>query len=479
MMSGLESLKKMFMLNKKTLQPGFIGLSFTVYGALVQASGFSLYNEINGSAVGNYAAGIAAEYNDASTGWTNPAGLAFIHHEQTQLGVVGVFPSASLSGQTLYTTPTPIGNYDYEQSFKNLTTSEQAAIPSFHFARPIGPNSAVAFSLVMPYGLASDWDQNSAVRYAATRSELLTLDFSPEIGGRITDYLTAGVGFDFEEARVTFNQILGAPAILDASGENPALLDSYSSNQGYSFGLGFHAGLLLHTQNQRSRLGLNFQSAVNHQFRGTSTLTGPLAAASFNVFDTTTFNSQASYSSGQLYSNAVDLPSVTTLSFYQSLHPQWALLGSMVYTNWSSIDTIELHNVAAPNVDETTGDATQSYKTGINPSDYRNTWRVALGANYQYNEKLMLRAGTGYEQTPTINAERDVRLPDANRIALAIGGHYQYSSRLGFDAGYSHYFMDKLQLNKTNQLDINTFNVQATGHARADLFGGQFVYKFD
>ena len=66
--------------------------------AVAQAGSFSLYTESNGYAVGNFAAGIAAEAFDASTAWYNPAGLALIHEQQMIVGGVGVLPSTTLSG---------------------------------------------------------------------------------------------------------------------------------------------------------------------------------------------------------------------------------------------------------------------------------------------------------------------------------------------------------------------------------------------
>jgi long-chain fatty acid transport protein len=446
------------------------------------ASGFSLYNEINGVAVGNYAAGIAAEFSDASTGYSNPAGLSFLHHDQGVFGAVGVIPYASLSGNTLYTTQLPIPDsppYFYTETFHNLTTGPKAAVPSFHFAHPLGPNTSFGLSVVSPYGLSTEWDITSPLRYEATYTKLLTVDISPEIGGRLSDNLSAGVGLDFQQAYVTFNQMLGSPALLsDFDPSLTTVLDSESVNKGDSFGLGFHAGLLAHFNEQHSRIGVNFQSAVSHAFNGTSRLTGRLADPTLNIFDPLVSNPQAVFINDQLYSNTISLPSVTTLSVYQDIHPRVALLGSIVYTGWSSFQAIQLFNIAAVAVDES-GQATHANTNVTTLENYRDTWRYALGANVQLTQKLMLRMGTGYEQTPTINAERDVRLPDANRVAVSMGGHYQLNRIVGFDAGYSHYFLDTLFVDKTNPLQINQFQVQATGNAHANLVGAQLVLTLD
>ncbi|HAT8971145.1 TPA: transporter, partial [Legionella pneumophila subsp. pneumophila] len=61
-------------------------VSTAVLGVLatgtLNAGGFSLYTEGAGYTIGNFAAGVAAEAADASTGWYNPAGLVLIRDQQ-------------------------------------------------------------------------------------------------------------------------------------------------------------------------------------------------------------------------------------------------------------------------------------------------------------------------------------------------------------------------------------------------------------
>lgn len=467
------------------------GLSYTIFLATIMfsannfAAGFSLYNEGTGSAIGNFAAGIAAEYNDASTGWYNPAGLAFLHKPQAVIGAVGVMPYFNLNGNTLFITELPqlpdSPPFYYSQSFNNQKGADRAAVPSFHFAYPLGPNTTAALSVVSPYGLATDWDGKSALRYAATYTKLVTIDIAPELGGKLTDFLSVGLGLDLEKAYVTFNQVLGAPAILNEFGGGilPSALDSTSTNLGDSFGVGFHTGVLFHIWQDSTRLGINYQSAIQHRFYGDSTLKGPLADPNLNVFDPLMSDPKMVFANKILLSNGIALPSVTTLSLYQDLSARLALLGSVVYTSWSSIQNISLFNVAGLTVDNN-GQAIQGNINAFNINNFRNTWRVALGSNLKINNKFLIRIGGGYDETPTISQERDIRLPDADRFALAIGGHYQFGSAFGVDFGYSHYFMNKIIINKLAVLDANNnFQTIATGNAHANLLGAQIVWTLD
>jgi long-chain fatty acid transport protein len=455
---------------KKSLAAVVVAL---MSGQSLHAGGFSLYTEGSAAAIGNFAAGVAAEGSDASIGWYNPAGLVLIQKQEAVFSGVGVFPSTKLTGTSTFETE---GFSPYVQSFKGLQGAKDAFVPAFHYVKPLGPRAAFGFSVVSPFGLSTDWDVTSPVRYAATLTKLITVTASPELGGQLTDNLSIGAGLDLQWARVNFNSVLGSPAALQHlqlspnSFVTPTTLDSTTDNQGHSFGVGFHAGLLGKFNDNHTRLGLNYQSRVTHQFTGNSTLVGRLA-------DPELTNPDAVFRTDTLMSNYVELPNIVTLSGYHDLNAKWTLLSSIVYTGWSSFNEIVLENVAAFSAD--TGE--QTAVTATTKEGYRDAWRFAVGANYHVNETWMMRVGGGYDETPTVQADRDVRLPDVNRWALSIGGHYQPRPNLGLDFGYTYLFaLSDATLDKTQALGTLSSNrVTARGKVHAQLVGLQLVWSMD
>ena len=81
------------------------------------AGAFSLYTESSAAAVGNYAAGVAAEAADASTAWYNPAGLVLLKKQEVLLSGVGVFPSTKLTGVSTFMTP----DFEHSMACKELS----------------------------------------------------------------------------------------------------------------------------------------------------------------------------------------------------------------------------------------------------------------------------------------------------------------------------------------------------------------------
>ncbi|OGV40043.1 MAG: long-chain fatty acid transporter [Legionellales bacterium RIFCSPHIGHO2_12_FULL_42_9] len=463
-------------------KPKLTRVSLAVMGVLVSggagAGSFSLYTESNGYSIGNFAAGVAAEAYDASTAWYNPAGLSLIHKQQAILGGVGVLPSSTLSGTTAFNTVEP-SVPPYQQSFQNLNGAEDGFVPSFYYAKPLSSNAAFGLSVTVPFGLSTNWDAASPLRYAATLSSLQSVDISPEVGWKLNDHVSVGVGPDFQYAKVRFNSVLGAPALLASIDEEPTNWDGASDNEGDSWGFGFHAGIMMMFNENHTRIGLNYQSQVSHTFRGRSELTGPLADPSG------AFAPDSIFTSDNLVSNNIQFPDIVTLSGYQDVNDKLAILSSVVFSGWSHFKTIELDNVAG--FDAVTNQP--ELIDFVSTENYRNAWRFALGANYRINDQWMLRVGGGYDQTPTVSSERTVRMPDADRWAISVGGHYQPFSRFMIDAGYT--YLQSIDgssidntinpaIEKTIPLgDLNSFSVKASGHAYAHVVGAQVTWLID
>lgn len=456
-------------------------VSAAVIGVLansaVNAAGFSLYTEGNGYSTGNFGAGVAAEVADASTGWYNPAGLAFLREQQLVIGAVGISPTSSLSGRS---TLVSRGFPSYVQTFSGLDGGNDAVVPSFHYALPVGENTSVGLSIVSPFGLATNWDPTSPVRYQATYTELITTNISPELGTKLADNFSIGAGLDLQYSRVKFNRILGVPNLYSLLPPfNPMAVDSLSYNKGSSFGVGFHVGALLTFNDYHTRVGVNYLSRMRHVFHGYSQLTGVLANNNFNLFQPI-LPLPSTFTSNSLSSNPIEFPDELTLSAYQDVNDKLALLGSIVYTGWSSIKTIQLNNVAAPGVSNV-GTVTSVLLNANSTLNYSDVWRFAVGANYKLNQKLMLRVGGGYDKTPTNDIDRDIRIPDASRWALAIGARYDVLNNLDLDIGYTHLFPAKEPtLNRTDALtQTSTYTVTANGNANAELLGAQLTWTID
>ena len=448
-------------------------LSISSLSVNVFAGSFSLYTEGSAAAVANYAAGIAAEGRDASVGWYNPAALVLLRKPEIVAGLVGVSPTASLSGTaSFYQIDPSYGDLlpPYQQNFSNLSGGRAGLVPNLHLAMPLGETVTYGVSLLVPHGLSSDWPEDSALRYAGTFSRLKVINLAPEMGGLLTDHLALGLGMDLQWADVDFDNVIGSPAALQLAGAIPTALDSPLKNHGNSFGFAFHAGLLMKWHQDKTRFGFNYAYGATHQFEDASSLTGLLADPNFA-------DKNATFVSNLLTSNEIKFPDIMTFSLFQQVNDKIAIMGSVVYSLWSGFDKIVLHNIGVYQLETDS----LGYSSAVTVQNYRNALRVSVGINYQLNEQWQLRTGGGYDQTPTNPIDRDTRLPDVDKLAIAAGAHWDFNQHWGFDAGYSYLFpVSDASINKTQILDdYNYLNLLATGHVYAQLVAAQLVWKGD
>lgn len=443
----------------------FLGASSYTY-----ASGFQLFEQ-NGAGVGDYDSGAAAEAQDASIAWYNPAGLVMIDHQQLVLSAVGIDISSEFQGEVqnyeLVNTPGGHGTINQEtilgsDEYGKAQGGGFSTVPSFHYALPINNDIVAAISLVVPFGLETDWPKDSVLRYSATETSIEDIDITPSVGIKITPKFSIGAGIDFENVDAIFDQVVGLGNL------EPYDSDSYSTNEANQWALGWHGGIL-YQFTPHTRVGFAYHSRVTiDPDDGTSTLKGPLVTdATDGATDT--------YKTNNLSSD-VTLPGYATLSIFHDINDRWAVKGSVNYTEWSVFDNIALNNVAGVEQSGLTGFQTTELNVNV-PQNFHNTWRISAGLNFKQTDRWMWRAGVGVDQDPTNDTDRNVRLPDADVFAIAFGAHFQASKAVSFDAGYQHLFTQDAEINNTGVVGAQTTYVNGTVDNAVDLFSLQMNWN--
>src|SRR5579872_3452214 len=99
-------MKKHF--NLRQLATALFASGVLILPIQASASAFQLWEQ-DGASVGNYHAGYAAEANDASIGWYNPAGIVRIKNQQFVFGAVGIATDFKYKGNiSLQETPATV-----------------------------------------------------------------------------------------------------------------------------------------------------------------------------------------------------------------------------------------------------------------------------------------------------------------------------------------------------------------------------------
>ncbi len=419
-------------ISKTILACGAAAAAITAIPVAAHAEGFrlSLYSARD---FGMANSGNAALADDASTVFTNPAGMTRLQGMQAMAGVHGVYGDGSFINQgSTDALGAPLQGTDGSGIYND------SYIPSGFFSMPVLEDRMwVGIGVTVPYGLNIEYPDSSVTRYQNLRTELQTIDINPSVAWKVNEWLSVGAGVSAQYADATLRNAIDfgaaclsqvepvAPGTCVQTGLLPQQADGQVTVEGDDWSYGWNAGALISFA-EGTRLGVSYRSAIDHTLTGDATFDAPPAAqAVFNPAFTDTDGSAD-----------LDLPDRWSVSLYHQITERLAMTGDVTWTRWSRLQdlTVEFDNPAQPDSGEILG--------------YRNAVRASLGAEYMTDWNVMVRGGVAVDQSPSTADTRSARAPDSNRTVLALGASWAPAQNWILDLGYQHLFFDDAPLDQ-------------------------------
>lgn len=420
-------------------------------GTAALAAGFQL-NESSASGLGNAFAGGAAAAEDASTLWSNVAGLTKLKGRQGVAVLHLITPSINFKdgGSVRATAQPTLGDLGGDAGGLNV-------VPGTYLVLPVNAALTAGMGITAPWGLVTEYDKTWIGRFQATKSSIQTLNINPGIAWKVSPGVSLGLGLNAQRMVAQFdNQVNYSGALLSAatSAGLPAAtigalatatagLESSASVKGTDTAWGWNIGALWDLDSG-SRIGLHYRSAVKYQIGGKVVFANPalptiaspaLAGAAANL--AAAVNAQALYNGA--VSSQVKLPAVLNLSYFGSLDRQWDLMADAQWTQWSTIQNLTFTRA--------NGTVLQS-----TPEAFKDSWKLAVGVNYRPGGAWMWRGGLAVDQTPVRDAYRTARLPDSNRTWVAGGAQYAFSPTVKLDFGAAYLFAKRATIDSSVHL---------------------------
>ncbi|MCK9259781.1 MAG: outer membrane protein transport protein, partial [Azoarcus sp.] len=111
-------------------------------------------------------------------------------------------------------------------------------------------------------------------------------------------------------------------------------------------------------------------------------------------------------------------------------------------------------------------------------TDFKDTWRVAVGANYQLNDAWKLKVGLAYDQTPVKDKERRlVSLPDNDRTWFTVGGQWTMSKASRLDLAAAYLYVPKTKIDN-DQAAAGRGRVTGEYDSSVWILGAQYSLAF-
>ena len=400
--------------------------------AFASASGFAVLEQ-SGRGLGQSFAGATTGFGDGSSAFFNPAAMTELDEDLLHISNNLIIPNAEFrdSGSVqLGPTGSPIGPI---VGTNGGDAGVVAYVPNVYYVKGFNKDKGkLGFAINSPFGLSSIYDSDWVGRYQAVKSELTTITLTPSAAYKITENLSVGAGLNvmYAEAELT-NAIdfgtIGASQLGAAAanfGLSPQANDGFVDVSGNDWGVGYNFGLIYKLGN--TTFGANYRSKVDLELRGNADFTVPDAAA--------ILTSTGSFTDTGAVASPV-LPETVGFDVTHNVSDKLQLNAGAIWTGWDRIRDlrIEFGSTQPDNVVDL---------------DWNSTWRYALGASYEVCDKLRMRIGGSYEQTPIDGAEfRTARIPDDDRIWLNIGGTYNVTEDIEVDLSYAHVFLQEGSIN--------------------------------
>ena len=420
-------------------------LAAAVAGALCAAAASQAFGaafalqEQSGSGLGNAFAGGAAGADDASTIFTNPAGMTRLPGAQAAVAGSLICLSAKFSdGGSQPAALQPLGGDGGD-------AGACALVPALYLAIPINRQWSFGLGVNVPFGLKTEYDSDWIGRFQAVKSEVKTINVNPAVSFKLSDSVALAAGINWQRITATLTSQVNyggafaqgiqqgvlagqipaaiAPTLIGAA----AALESGASVRGNDSAWGWNIGALFDVDKQ-TRIGVQYRSKIKYDVSGSVNIgnpaLGPLPPTLAPVGAAVANGVNALLASGDV-NLALEVPDSANLSIFRQVNDRWDVMADVQFTGWSSVQELRIVR--------STG-ATLS----VTPENFRDTWRASIGANYHYSPQWMFRGGLAYDQSPVREAQLTPRLPDNDRTWLSVGVQYRYSPQIVVDAGYTY-----------------------------------------
>ncbi|MCK8886082.1 OmpP1/FadL family transporter [Haemophilus influenzae] len=429
--------------------------------------------EVSTSGLGRAYAGEAAIADNASVVATNPALMSLFKTAQFSTGGVYVDSRINMNGDvasSAVVSQKMKSTKDGSASARNVVPG--AFVPNLYFVAPVNDKFALGAGMNVNFGLKSEYDDSYDAGIFGGKTDLSAINLNLSGAYRVTEGLSLGLGVNAVYAKaqvernagiikdtVNDNQITSAlttqPEPLRDIGKNLTSKDKsvVSLQDRAAWGFGWNAGVM-YQFNEANRIGLAYHSKVDIDFtdRTATSLEANVIKAS---------------KTGDL---TLTLPDYLELSGFHQLTDKLAVHYSYKYTHWSRLTKLNA-----------------SFEDGKKAFDkelqYSNNSRVALGASYNLDEKLTLRAGIAYDQAASRH-QRSAAIPDTDRTWYSLGATYKFTPNLSVDLGYAYLKGKKVHFKEVKEIGAErgtlTVNTTAnyTSQAHANLYGLNLNYSF-
>ena len=340
----------------------------------------------------------------------NPAGLVYLNgHMDMSVGISGIFSNARYK------------NGDYSAKTDNSVGTPVYAYVGYR----IYDNLAAGISLTTPYGNSLKWPQAWKGAHLIQDITLKSYIIQPTLSYKILDNLSVGVGLQIAMGNVNLSRaLLPVGALVPILGADyqdvvpvSATLDGKSKVK-----LGYHIGVMYDVCDKVT-LGLSYRSRVRMKVKEG---TAELDYASEKIKDLLDATGQIPPLDKGTFHAQLPLPSNTTFGVSYRPTDRWELALDLQFVGWSAYDSLNVvFNEKVLKIEDIKAE-----------KNYKNTMIYRIGAQYMATDRLDVRLGLYYDQSPIRKNNYNPETPGMGNIGISTGCSFEPYRNLQIDFAF-------------------------------------------
>lgn len=371
---------------------------------LAQAGGLYLY-EVGTPDVGLAAAGYAARAQDASTAFTNPAGMTRLERPELLMGAQPMYLHFDFSPDA--NTSAVAGTLSGGGAADDGDSNGWLPAGGLFYVHPVGEKLAFGLAVAGYFGLSLDYQDDWVGRYYVQDATLQAVAVQPTVAWQVNDRLSVGAGvavlYGVLDEEVAVNNVaVGLP-----DGELEAEDEDWSVQ--------YNIGVLLEPA-AGTRFGLTYLSEADLDFSDRVEFSGLGPGL------------QSILGNRGLLDARLDLgmtmPQAVMFSVYHEITDRLAVMANLGWQDWSRFGKVDV---------SVSSDTTNSLTTDL---DYQDTWHVAFGGQYRLSEPWLLTAGVAYDSEMMDEEDITPAIPAGDTWRFALGALYDWSKNLTLSGSY-------------------------------------------
>ncbi|HTN33806.1 MAG TPA: outer membrane protein transport protein [Marinobacter sp.] len=397
-------------------------LAAIVMPASVLAGGFSL-NEQSASAMGVANAGAAANPENATTVFFNPAGMSKLKGTNISFGAAYLDINAKAKTGSANAT-NQIGQP--VSGGQGGDIADPALLPNFYLTHEVNDSVDVGFGIHAPYGLAADYDDNFVGRFFADKTELTAIAFTPAISVNNGQGLSMGIGLNimYVEGRLTkFLDNSGTIATAPGGAVPGIPAQGYVDVDGDDVGVTLQIGFL-YDLNDRTRLGLKAQTGTELELKGNARFTNVAVATPAGTPAPPGPGVAIPLDSNEPARVPLVIPESITAGISHRITDDVTVLAGATYSRWSRFESLDIYgrDSSKPITGKSPGGMADLL--AHTPEEWKNTWQLNVGGIWQATPEWALKAGYAWDESPVDNIVT-ARIPSSDRHWLTLGAQWK------------------------------------------------------